>query len=119
MHIINNLKYIEDFNSIKIDLSNLTPTEIHQDRVRLRIILNNLLTNAVKFQKRIPGHTPYVKISSDKKEDALVIRIEDNGEGIRPELQPKIFDMFYRGNENSKGSGLGLYIAKEAATKIH
>lgn len=44
--------------------------------------------------------------------------MEDNGEGIRPELLPNIFSMFFRANQNSSGSGLGLYIAKEAATKL-
>ena len=44
--------------------------------------------------------------------------IEDNGEGIRPELKHKIFDMFFRGSHRSDGSGLGLYIAREAAKKI-
>jgi signal transduction histidine kinase len=118
MEILENLKYIEEFNTVRIDLNDLDLPEIHQDKIRLRIILNNLLTNAVKFQKRIPGHTPFIKVRSLRKNDAVFIQVEDNGEGIRPELQGRIFDMFYRGNENSKGSGLGLYIAKEAAMKI-
>jgi signal transduction histidine kinase len=67
----------------------------------------------------VPGHEAYIKVSSRKQNNAVLINVEDNGEGIRPELQGRIFDMFYRGNENSKGSGLGLYIAKEAAMKIH
>jgi signal transduction histidine kinase len=48
----------------------------------------------------------------------LLIKIEDNGQGIRPEYQPRIFEMFFRASENEKGSGLGLYIAKEAAEKM-
>jgi signal transduction histidine kinase len=119
IEILENLKYIEEFNSVRVDLSDLHLCEISQDKIRLRIILNNLLTNAVKFQKRVPGHEAYIKVSSRKQNNAVLINVEDNGEGIRPELQGRIFDMFYRGNENSKGSGLGLYIAKEAAMKIH
>jgi signal transduction histidine kinase len=42
----------------------------------------------------------------------------DNGEGIRPEHQNNVFNMFYRASENSRGSGLGLYIARESAVKI-
>jgi two-component system, sensor histidine kinase len=117
--ILENLRHNEDFNKINIDLTDLQQEEIVQDKTRLRIILNNLLTNAVKFQKRFDGHSPYIKISSRKTGDEVLIDIEDNGEGIRDELQPKIFEMFYRGNENSRGSGLGLYIAKEAAVRIN
>jgi two-component system, sensor histidine kinase len=116
--ILDNLRFMMDFNKISVDLQ-LQHQEIVQDKARLKIILNNLLSNAVKFQKRFEGHQPYIKITSRKAGDDIQIEIEDNGEGIKPELQNKIFDMFYRGNENSRGSGLGLYIAREAASKIH
>jgi two-component system, sensor histidine kinase len=117
--ILENLKYNEDFSRIKVDLTDLHNDEILQDKARLRIILNNLLTNAVKFQKRFEGHDPFIRISSRRSAERVQIEIEDNGEGIRDELQTRIFDMFYRGNENSRGSGLGLYIAKEAAVRIN
>jgi signal transduction histidine kinase len=85
----------------------------------MKIIMNNLLANAVIFQRNCDGHTPYVKVSSAKEGDDLLIQIEDNGVGIKPEQQDKIFKMFFRGHENSTGSGLGLYIAREATLKIH
>ncbi|NOS57279.1 MAG: HAMP domain-containing histidine kinase, partial [Cyclobacteriaceae bacterium] len=44
--------------------------------------------------------------------------IQDNGQGIAHEYQTKIFDMFFRGNESSQGSGLGLYIVKETIEKL-
>ncbi len=116
--ILENLKYMEEFKAIEIDLSQIDQNEVTQDRLRLKMILNNILTNAVKFQKRIPGHVPYIRISSHKKGEKIFIDIEDNGEGIREELQPKIFEMFFRATDSSRGSGLGLYIAKEAATRI-
>jgi two-component system, sensor histidine kinase len=116
--ILENLKYTEDFSHISVDLSQLEQHDIVQDKTRLRIILNNLISNAVKFQKRYDGHSSFIRISSRKIADAILIEVEDNGEGIKPELQEKIFDMFYRGNENSNGSGLGLYIAKEAAMRM-
>lgn len=97
----------------------LEADNIYHDKTRLKIILHNLVHNAVKFQKRHTGHEPYVKIESCMKGEDLVISIEDNGEGIQPEHQANIFDMFYRANENSKGSGLGLYIAKETAKRIN
>jgi signal transduction histidine kinase len=117
--ILDNLKYTDGFQAIRFDFSGIEQNEILTDRTRIKIILNNLLSNAIKYQKDQPDHQSQIKISAYKKNTSFVIEIEDNGDGIRPEFQPKIFDMFYRGTEKSKGSGLGLYIAKEAAEKLN
>lgn len=45
-------------------------------------------------------------------------RISDNGQGIDGDLLPKIFDMFFRGTNQSRGSGLGLYIVKETVERL-
>ena len=47
-----------------------------------------------------------------------LIRVRDNGEGIPPEHQTRIFEMFFRASGKVSGSGLGLYIVKEAVQKI-
>jgi signal transduction histidine kinase len=117
--ILENLKYIDGYNKIQFDLSGIESTNIENDRVRLKIVLNNIITNAIRFQKNTPGHSPQIKISTFKEPGRTQIVVEDNGEGIRSEVKPKIFDMFYRGNQSSQGSGLGLYIAKETAQKIN
>ncbi|HYG40359.1 MAG TPA: ATP-binding protein [Cytophagales bacterium] len=116
--IIENLNEMSETKPIQFHFNFLEP-EICQDKTRLKIILNNLLSNAIKFQKSSPGHKPYVKISSFRNGDELQIEVEDNGEGIRSEQLEKIFQMFYRGHEKASGSGLGLYIAKEATSKIN
>ena len=92
---------------------------IFQDITRLRIVLKNLLSNAMKFQKAHESHRPYVKISSWKEHRKVIIEIEDNGEGIPGTEHQKIFNMFYRANARSQGSGLGLYIAKETVATMH
>jgi signal transduction histidine kinase len=48
-----------------------------------------------------------------------VIVIEDNGQGIAAEYQERVFDMYFRGSERSKGNGLGLYIVKKAVEKLN
>jgi signal transduction histidine kinase len=116
--IIENLRYLEGFHKVSIDYAALQNSDIFQDKMRLKIILNNLITNAIKFQKRIPDHKPFIKISSRRRGTMILIDIEDNGEGIREEYQGRVFDMFFRATENEKGSGLGLYIAHEAALRI-
>lgn len=78
------------------------------DPARVRSVLTNLLTNAIR-------HTPtsgQVRISAAEHGDQLVTRVEDTGEGINPELLPRVFDRFVKG-EGSPGSGLGLAIARD------
>ena len=116
--ILENLKYLDDYHKIEVDMNDLNHSAIRQDKTRLKIILSNLISNAIKFQKKTPGHKALIKISAAWQFKNLVIRVEDNGEGIRPEFSPKIFEMFYRASGNSSGSGLGLYIARESAVKI-
>ena len=50
--------------------------------------------------------------------DKLYIEVEDNGEGIQDTYKDRIFEMFYRASEQSEGSGLGLYIVKNAVEKL-
>jgi signal transduction histidine kinase len=47
------------------------------------------------------------------------LEVEDNGQGIGEQYQPMIFDMYFRGNDRSKGNGLGLYIVKKAVEKLN
>jgi signal transduction histidine kinase len=115
--ILDNLRFLDGYRKIKLDTTDLKPIHLNNDRSRLKIIINNLLANAIVFQKTMGEH-PFIKISSNQMKDKVIVEIEDNGEGIKPDLQNKIFDMFYRGTANSRGSGMGLYIAREAATKI-
>ena len=115
--ILENLKYTTNKN-VEVEYE-LSEPEIWQDKSRMKIIMNNLLSNALIFQKDATGHQPVVRVASKKQGSDMMIVIEDNGIGIRPEQQDKIFQMFYRGHEQSKGSGLGLYIAREATLKIH
>ena len=62
---------------------------------------------------------PFVDIKVDMSDTETHIIVKDNGIGIPKEHQQKIFDMFYRVSKNSVGSGLGLYIVKEAIDKLN
>ncbi|MCX6350811.1 MAG: PAS domain-containing sensor histidine kinase [Bacteroidetes bacterium] len=101
---------------IKINISDKAP--FHSDKTRLSFILNNLVSNAIRYQNTENPH-PIVDIMIDTTESEIGIAVKDNGIGIKKELQPKIFDMFYRVSSESVGSGLGLYIVQEAVNKLN
>lgn len=87
------------------------------DQRRLVIIFNNLISNAIKYQN--PELTDsYVNIEAIIDEKEMKLDIADNGIGIEESYLQKIFNMFYRASPDSKGSGLGLYIVKEAVQKL-
>ena len=87
------------------------------DRNRISTVLRNLIGNAVKYRKKNIDD-PYVNCELVHEPDKLVCVITDNGEGISETDMPRIFDMFYRGNTNTVGTGLGLYICREVVNKM-
>jgi hypothetical protein len=72
---------------------------------------------AIKYQKE-DGIDRFVKISAEVKNNIAVIKVEDNGIGIEPEYQDKVFDMFFRASSQGLGSGIGLYNTKHALDKL-
>lgn len=116
--IIDGLRYLDNFNHIRFDIR-LDEDQMWSDKFLVKVILSNLISNAIKYQIRIPEHKPFIKISSSKENGVTKIQIEDNGEGISPQSKDRIFEMFYRGSSSSTGSGLGLYILKEAVEKLN
>jgi signal transduction histidine kinase len=59
-----------------------------------------------------------INIEVSTSDDYAIIIIKDHGIGISNDVLPKIYTMFYRGTEQSHGSGLGLYIVKEIVLKL-
>ena len=84
---------------------------------RVDIVLSNLISNAVKYAD-LRKEDPYLEVRITSDDKAAELRVTDNGEGIPTDARPKIFDMFYRASANGSGSGLGLYIVKEAVQKL-
>ncbi len=80
---------------------------------QIKQLLQNLITNAIKYRK--PGVCPNIEISSEIKSKHLLVKITDNGIGIEEKYYNQIFEMFKRLNnrENYKGSGIGLAVCKK------
>ena len=113
---IENLKYMENADHVK------SIVQIHQsepylsDFGRMVILFQNLISNAIKYQR--PYIDSYVKVKIDVSPSGVDIEVEDNGKGISKEYLDKIFEMFFRASEDSYGSGLGLYITKQVVEKL-
>ena len=103
--------------NIGLNLVNSETSQIISDVYLLRLILQNLLHNAFEYAD-IHKKAPMVKILLSENSKGYDLSIIDNGQGIHEQIQPHIFDMFYRGNYNSSGTGLGLYIVKEAVSRL-
>jgi CheY-like chemotaxis protein len=98
-----------DQHQVEIDI---TPAWVLGDPARLTQVVDNLVTNAVKFTQ--PGGRIEVRTWSDRDEAVLCVR--DNGDGIAPELLPRVFESFTQGprtlDRAQGGLGLGLTLAQ-------
>lgn len=117
--ITNNLKYMGDNNRmVELNVDVKSDTRFCSDTGRIKIVLNNLISNAIRYQNPATNN-PYVNISVNTSDKDAKITVKDNGIGIKKEQHEKIFEMFYRVTENSVGSGLGLYLVKETVNKLN
>ena len=101
-------------NQHRVDVD-IKPAWVLGDPARLTQIVDNLLTNAIKYTP--PGGQIEVQTWSDR--DEVVLRIRDNGVGIAPELLPRVFELFTQGprtlDRAQGGLGVGLTLAQRLA----
>ncbi|CAD5911094.1 ATP-binding response regulator [Planktothrix agardhii] len=86
------------------------PFRIQGDRLELRRVLTNLVSNAIKFTER-----GQVKITVEYNAQSVSIQVEDTGPGITESEQNAIFERFRTGNQKGAGSGLGLHLSQRIA----
>jgi len=114
---IQNLLFIEKIKLINIKTSINQTNDFFTDAVRLRIILNNIISNAIKYH-RLDQENPFINIAVDVTNENAKITIEDNGMGIAEKHLVKVFEMFYRATSSSEGTGLGLFLVKSTIDKL-
>ncbi|MDO1444868.1 PAS domain S-box protein [Rhodocytophaga aerolata] len=105
------LTYMRNFGQLTVSME-VHGDNFYSDRFRLKIIFTNLISNAIKYQD-FAKEKHYLKIRISITPEQATFEFTDNGTGIEPQFQEKIFQMFFRGSEHSDGSGLGLYIVKQ------
>ncbi len=116
---VTNFHHVYTTKNLEIRTKILESVPFYSDLTKIRIILNNLISNAIKYRKNRHNLVSHINIYVDTNPVEATIKIEDNGEGIPPDKLEKIFDMFYRASENSEGSGLGMYIVKNVIKKLN
>jgi len=77
---------------------------VHADKYRITQVVFNLLSDAVKFAKGA------IAVESQKKGGEIAIAVRDDGQGIDPDIMPRLFMKF--ATKSDQGTGLGLYISK-------
>ena len=91
----------------------LAPVLVEGDADKLRVVVDNLITNAIKFSPR----DGVIRVELDKRDGRAVLDVVDQGPGVAAEERERVFEPFFRGTRarrgTVKGSGLGLAIAKE------
>jgi len=97
------------------------PVLLHGNRPQLVAVFQNLLDNAVKFLGDQPA--PRIEVGAETEDGEIVLFVRDNGKGIDPCDQPKIFGMFQKLDAHTPGSGIGLAMVRRIVEahggKIH
>ena len=86
---------------------------VNADKQKISQVLINLISNAIHYANR---ELAKITVKTSVVKNKILVEVEDNGMGIKPEALPRIFERFYRvessRNRNDGGSGLGLAIVK-------
>lgn len=106
-------------NGFRISYNFLGSPSINVDPDSLTQVVYNLCDNALKYAKNTESPTIFVKI--DETEDAAILTIYDNGPGVKKEEEDKVFQRFFRGEDEmtreNTGTGLGLALVQELIEK--
>lgn len=115
--VLETLAHMNGLDKMKVEIEIPTEMEVLTDRERIKIILGNMVSNAIKYSD--PGKMSFMNIRSERNGEHWSLAIRDNGVGIKKEHHERIFEMFYQAHEHSQGSGLGLYIVTEAVQRLN
>jgi signal transduction histidine kinase len=110
------LKFYEG-TTVSLELIVHQSVPFMSDERRLKSIVHNIMSNSVKYSSP-EKDTCWLRVEISVTAESCCLVFIDNGKGISPENQSRVFEMFYRGTSERSGSGLGLYIVKEMTERI-
>lgn len=116
--IINTIRHRKDFVNVKLNAEVKAKQDFYTDKSLLYSVLQNLIDNAIKY-KNNDAVKPFVSVEVIDHKMGVQLKVEDNGQGMSIEVQKRAFEMFFRGNLSSIGTGLGLYTVKNAVEKLN
>lgn len=115
---LDQVQFLEHYKEIQIEISiNADLYPFLSDPMRMNIILNNLIGNAIKYAD-LRKSQANVKVQINNSAKGSSIEVVDNGIGISQAYIDKVCDMFVRATDHSEGSGLGLYIVKQTIERL-
>jgi PAS domain S-box-containing protein len=118
IEVIDNMNYTNGLENLSIRLDIQQTNNFISNKQGISHIFEKLIENAVSYRKlEISNPGLLIKVVADQEEAR--IELEDNGIGIPKELHHKIFTMFFKGGERSRGSGLGLYIVDKLVSSLN
>lgn len=115
---IENFRFFDPTGTTTFSEDIQTDIPFVSDKYRLQIILNNLISNAIKFQDDTKKEKR-VEVRGVISKEKCLLEVEDNGIGIPENHYNQIFEMYIRANNSRSGSGVGLYIVKEVLDKLN
>lgn len=109
---------LPNFKLISFNINISQKQAFVSDRTLVTTIVQNLIENAIKYSNTSIKPFVHIEVKTAGPQEDLHIIVSDNGIGIPAHLHAKVFNMFFRGTEQAIGSGLGLYIVKNAVEKL-
>lgn len=106
-----------DLGQVNVTITIDQEHKFYSDDSKIRVIINNLFSNSVQFQKSEENEKNInLKIKVGESQASIVL--EDNGIGIEDKHLPDVFNLFTRATHKNVGTGLGLYMVKEAVEQM-
>lgn len=102
--------------NIRTFSSSVLPQEFNSYPAMIHMIVENLVENSISFCRY---EKAVIRLKAYQQDERIFLEVDDNGDGIDRKYQNRIFEMYFRGNDRSKGNGLGLYIVKKAVEKLN
>ena len=111
------MQFMPGYERIRKEIFIEGESHFYSDHFRLSLILNNLISNAIKYSDPAK-EVSIIHITITQEPEKVSLTFKDNGIGIDSDYIQKVFNMFFRATSKNEGAGLGLYIVKEAVEKL-
>ncbi|MFO0359975.1 MAG: sensor histidine kinase, partial [Flavobacteriales bacterium] len=115
--LINQYRIYDGADAIVVKKEVVATGDFYADNYRLKIILGNLISNAIKFQDR-NKESRELEISVIQNNEKVILKVGDNGIGFNATLLESTNDMLSSDTHKSPGTGVGLYLVREAIRKM-